>query len=348
MSAERDARGVDLDPRVLAWLAEEALPGARIVSSTLLSGGFVNENLLLVTDTGRRCVLRRYLRPDGQATCAVETALAQRVRGVVPVAVVVAAEPSGRVVDEPLLLSEFVTGTLASTALIGGEDPGGLGVAMGRALASIGTVAFAAPGFFTGPDLRTSADGMAGGLADFVAECLAKGNADDALSADERRDLVALAKDAQPLVTASAGVSRLVHSDYNPKNVLVDRVSGRWAVTAVLDWEFAFSGHPLADVGNLLRFAVDYPPEFVEGVLAGFREGGGELPADWRATAEALDLFALADLLTRPPDSPLFDKVVAVVRDRLRGWTDHNSQPEHNGSTEHKGRTEQNGTEHNG
>ena len=43
-----------------------------------------------------------------------------------------------------------------------------------------------------------------------------------------------------------------MHSDFNPKNILVDPASG--AVTAVLDWEYAHAGSPYADLGNLLRF----------------------------------------------------------------------------------------------
>lgn len=305
----------DLDPRVVAWLADEALPGDRVVGNSVLSGGYMNENLLLVTETGRRYVLRRYLRPNGSDTCPLEAALARRVHGVVPVAEVLAVEPTGRVAGQPLLLSEFVTGTLASTALAEGDDVRGLGEALGQALAPIGGVELAGPGFFTGPDLATSSDGMPGTLADFVAACLTEEN--HALTPAERRDLIDLAAAEQPLVDATAGTSRLVHGDFNPKNVLVGRVDGRWTVTGVLDWEFAYSGHPLADVGNLLRFAADHPPGFAEGVRDGFLAGGGDLPTGWRATAAALDLFALAELLSRSTDRELFGKVVAVVRDRL-------------------------------
>jgi hypothetical protein len=51
----------------------------------------------------------------------------------------------------------------------------------------------------------------------------------------------------------------------------------------------------------MLRFRALYPPSFVSGFIAGFREAGGELPSDWREVSEALDLYALADFLTRPP-----------------------------------------------
>jgi aminoglycoside phosphotransferase (APT) family kinase protein len=301
----------ELDPLVTAWLTDEALPGAVITEVTVLSGGYANENLLLVTARGERYVLRRYLRPNSERTLGIEAAIAGLVRGTVPVATVVA---TGSPTGEPLLLSEFVPGELVGAALAGGVDPGGLGVAVGATLAAIGSVGFATSGFFEGPDLVPVPGSVTGGLVDFVDRCLAAGVADHVLA---RRDLLALAEAAQPVLDSLDDVGRLVHSDFNPKNLLVARDGGRWRVTAVLDWEFAFSGHPLVDVGNLLRFREDHPPAFEEGFLAGFVAGGGELPGGWRAAAEALDLFALADLLGRGPASPLFGKVVAVLNARL-------------------------------
>jgi aminoglycoside phosphotransferase (APT) family kinase protein len=109
-----------------------------------------------------------------------------------------------------------------------------------------------------------------------------------------------------------------VHSDFNPKNLLALRgADGHWRITAVLDWEFAFSGSPLHDVGNMLRFGGEIPAAFADGFADGFRAGGGELPPDWREVSAALDLFALADLLTRPAGHRYFLKAVAALRARL-------------------------------
>ena len=88
-----------------------------------------------------------------------------------------------------------------------------------------------------------------------------------------------------------------------------------WTVTAVLDWEFAFSA-PLFDVGNLLRFADGYPPGFADGFLTGFVDAGGHLPPDWREVSRALDLYALAEFTTRPT-SDVSRRAVALLRHRL-------------------------------
>ncbi len=45
----------------------------------------------------------------------------------------------------------------------------------------------------------------------------------------------------------------LVHGDFDPANILVDKINGVWKVVGILDWEFAFSGSVLWDVANMLR-----------------------------------------------------------------------------------------------
>ena len=76
----------------------------------------------------------------------------------------------------------------------------------------------------------------------------------------------------------------------NGKNLLAVARDGRWPISAVLDWEFARSGSPLADVGNLLRF---------------------------REISEALDLHAPADFLTRSPGHRYFGTAVTLLKSHL-------------------------------
>ena len=306
-----------LDPPVLAWLGRE-LPGHRIEAAVPLSGGYSNDNALLTTDRGRY-VLRRY-RPragrDAARTCAVEAALAARAAGAgVPVAEVIAADPDGRAAGQPLLLARFAPGVMVSNALA--ADPGsaaGLGRAAGRALAAIGAVTFARAGFFTGPGLVPSPAGLPASLPEFVETCLRAGPAAQALSPAELDQLRALATAADPLARSVAGARQLVHSDCNGKNLLAVARDGGWSVSAVLDWEFAFSGSPLGDIGNMLRFRAGQPAGFADAFIAGYRDAGGPLPPGWREISEALDLYALADFLTRPPGHRYFGRAVTLLR----------------------------------
>ncbi len=87
----------------------------------------------------------------------------------------------------------------------------------------------------------------------------------------------------------------LVHADLNPKNLLVDPET--LEITGVLDWEFAHSGIPWTDLGNLLR--LDRDPVFAEAVLAGYRAFMPAVPDDVLDRARAADLFALVELAAR-------------------------------------------------
>ncbi|MBU2665085.1 phosphotransferase [Actinoplanes bogorensis] len=315
---------MELEPSINAWI-ERARPGRRVTGARKLTGGYSNDNTVVTMSDGERYVLRRYLRTN---RCALERTLAERVDGVVPVAAVVAADPTGDSAGEPVLLSVFRPGRPVSELLTELDDSAlaALGHDVGSTLACIGTVEFIRPGFLTvvaptaagAPDpdpgvesgARLRSDGIEpiDGLDQFVDRCLREGNADGHLSGDEQRALLRWAERAAPELATLKGSRCLVHSDYNPKNLLAsgDRV------TAVLDWEFAFSSSPLVDVGNMLRFP--HPPAFDEAFIAGFRDAGGSLPPNWRRLSQALDLFALADFLTRPVEHRYFGRAIERIR----------------------------------
>lgn len=92
----------------------------------------------------------------------------------------------------------------------------------------------------------------------------------------------------------------LVHGDYDPANILVNKIDGQWKITEILDWEFAFSGSPLFDVANMLRYAHQMPAtfetSFIQGVSTRFT-----LPQHWRITTHLLNMISLLDCLTRCP-----------------------------------------------
>ncbi|MFI5619638.1 phosphotransferase [Streptomyces sp. NPDC051567] len=317
-----------LDPATHAWLTWHALPGALLHEMDPLPGGFTNDMAVLTARRpgaagAERYVLRRY-RPGGSRvprnTCAVEIAVLGRAAArAVPVTAVVAADPQGRATGRPTLLYRFVDGTPLSQVLADGPASGdarALGRAVGTVLARIGRVRLPRPGVFGDSSLVPAPDGAAplGDLPGFVDHCLVTAAPDGPLSGTDAAVLRALARRGPRAVTSVAGESSLVHGDFNPKNVLVQRRAGQWAVAAVLDWELAFSGSPLFDVGNMLRFAHEYPPAFTRGFVDGFRGGNGRLPADWRRLSRTLDLFALADILTAPPDPAYFARAHTVLR----------------------------------
>ncbi|WP_405441573.1 phosphotransferase family protein [Streptomyces niveus] len=317
-----------LDGPTWQWLAEEALPGVGITGVSALKGGSTNEMLLLTTVTGRnepyeRCeryVLRRHRPSETRTrrnTCAVEAALLRRVAATVPVADLVATDPYGHATGVPLLLYRHVEGVPLDALLArrpGAADAAELGAAVGQTLARISLVEVAGPGHFHDETLTPAGRASDTELLPFVERCLDSARPGSPLTAADADALRGLAARTAHQAAAVRGHDRLVHHDFNPKNVLVSQENGRWRVGAVLDWEQAFSGSPLYDVGNMLRIAHLYPPQFAEGFVAGCRNGDGNgdadgdglLPPGWRALSRALDLFTLADILTAPPDEAYF------------------------------------------
>jgi thiamine kinase-like enzyme len=93
--------------------------------------------------------------------------------------------------------------------------------------------------------------------------------------------------------------NHLVHGDFDPANILVDKINNSWVVTGILDWEFAFSGSYLWDVANMLRYAHKMPPEFQNSFIDALQRNGIKLPAHWRTTIHLLNLSSLLDLLKR-------------------------------------------------
>jgi aminoglycoside phosphotransferase (APT) family kinase protein len=304
-----------MDQLLRSWVEGHALHGRRVVAERDLTGGYSNQNTLITMDDGGEFVLRRY---RGANACAVETALAGRLTGVVPIPEVIAADDTGKAAGEPVLLSAFVHGRPVGEVLTA-ATAAELGREVGATLAAIGSVTFAAPGFFADARLEPGPPGAepTAGLDAWVDRCLREGNAAGHLTETEQQRLRDYAAEATPPLAALAGSSRLVHADYNPKNILAGRAGDGWRVVAVLDWEYAFSSSPLYDVGNMLRFP--RPSGFADAFLAGFRANGGELPPDWRQLSRALDLYSLADFLTRPVEHRYFGRAITRIRAMVSG-----------------------------
>lgn len=307
---------MQLEPKIRTWIEDSALPGRQVAAARSLTGGYSNDNVRITMRDGGEYVLRRYI---GSNPCAVEAALADRLAGVVPVPEVVAAEPDGGAAGEPVLLSAFVPGRPLGDVLaeLGPPAATELGRSVGAALAAIGTVTFAAPGFFADGGLEPGPPDMepTSGVDAFVRRCLENGNAAGVLTATEQRELLGFAERAAPGLEVLRGSCQLVHADFNPKNMLAAQRDGRWQVAAVLDWEFAYSSSPLFDVGNMLRD--ERPAGFSAGFIDGFADNGGKLPDDWRRLSLALDLYSLADLLTKPVDHRYFGRAVERIRTML-------------------------------
>jgi aminoglycoside phosphotransferase (APT) family kinase protein len=281
-------------------------------SLTPLEGGW-SGHTFLAEAAGERSVVRIY--PPGvreDAAPEIDAAVLRLVRGLVPVPDVLEVRRGSAATEQPgLLVTSYLPGERGDLVLpdLDDDEAATFGAQLGHLLADLAGMPTLRIGPFVDADLTIGDFGVADGLPAFVAD-----HADDlGCEPDLLARLEDVAEDAQALLD-EVGRTCLVHSDANPKNMLADRKTFR--VTALLDWEFAHSGHPFTDLGNLLRF--DRRPAFVEAVLAVWCQRRGGTPLEALDLARAADLWALVDLAARRGQNPVTDRahehLLAIAR----------------------------------
>jgi aminoglycoside phosphotransferase (APT) family kinase protein len=281
-----------------------------------LEGGFSGETFV-TESAGERTVVRIYAhRGARRGPAAVETdaAVLRLVRGLLPVPEVLEARRPDPDAGTPgLLVTSFLPGERLDLQLptMDGEVRAAAGAELGRLLGRLAQMPFLHAGTFADATLRVEPFPPAEDLPTWVARHR-EGTALARWPQHEYDALLDVADHAQSLLDR---VDRtcLVHSDFNPKNLLVEPATGR--VTGVLDWEFAHAGSPVTDLGNLLRF--EREPVLAEAVLAGYAGSVPDAPDDpddLLETARAADLVALVDLAGRCGENPVADRAHALLR----------------------------------
>ena len=270
-------------------------------------GGWSGQTFLAEV-AGERTAVRIY--PPGTRDgvgAEIDAAVLRLVRGLVPVPDVLEVRPADPGLDQPgVLVTGWVDGVRGDQLLpsLRAEQLAESGSRLGGLAADLGGMPLLRAGTFVDPDLTVAPFDI--DLPAYV-ESQEPGLAH--LSVDELDGLREVAVEAQSLLDTVDRVC-LVHSDLNPKNLLLDPTS--LEVTAVLDWEFAHAGHPFTDLGNLLRF--DRRPVYVDAVLASYGERRGVRPDHALALARAADIFALVELTTRRGQNPVADRTDRLLR----------------------------------
>ena len=246
-----------------------AFLGSRaVVAAGILPGGRINSNYRVDLSDGTRVVVRYY----GKGSPAVERAAMDLVKGRLPVPEILDAGESWAVMrflpGEPLAIHPAAAR------------------AAGRALATVASVALPWPGTFGAGGAITPFpfDGLAG----FIREAMGRAGVGAILGSRRVASVERLLVREAGRMSEIDACSVLSHGDFNPANILV--ADGQ--VTGVLDWEFAHSGSPWMDPGNLLR---DLPPQYHEDVARGMVDERFDLAFDWRYRAQVGDLTSRLD-----------------------------------------------------
>lgn len=302
---------------VLERIVHAVFPGCQVLASEPLGDGFRNANFKLHLDSAPEPVVLRIYEHDA-SLCQKEVDLMRLVGGTVPVPEVIHAEPRGWEDLPPFTLARWVEG-ISFRDLKRGGDAAAIAQAAqaaGETLAAIGRFRFPKPGWLApGPTVGSPLLEGADPMPRFIDLCLASENLQRRVPVELRDRTHSLAWSCAPLCAGLDREACLVHGDFNKRNLLVRCVGGRWTVAAVLDWEFAVSISPLADLGSFLRYERAARPVAEPHFSAGYVRAGGRLPEDWRRLARWVDLVALCESLTHGelPDA-VIQELVELVR----------------------------------
>ncbi len=312
---------VGIDLTLIHHCVSRAFPNLTIAGTELLAGGLINTNIKVTFNTDRPPVVLRLYR-GASSVCLKETALLSLLRLTVPVPEVLYAESKGVEGSPPFCIVEFVEGVtfeqLKRTNNLDAIHQAAASV--GKTLALIGNHQFSTPGrlktdvnhrLIVGDPYVKGPDPVPRILDKFLHAPTVQRRIDNHL----REELHDFIWSWAPKLPPIDHESRLVHSDFGNRNILVREVGGRWQVAAVLDWEFAFSGSPLLDVGHFLRYERQAQPLREPYFSQVFVEHGDTLPDDWWRIARVVDLTGLVECLIH---DYVPDDVVEEIRGLIR------------------------------
>ncbi len=323
---QRPSSPDNLAPEILQEAASQ-LSSAPLRNSARLNGGFSTTNILLEFADGDRCVLRLSSQHERLQTEADLLHYLSHKAPEVPVPKILwrASEhfPGG--------LGAFAMTYIDGHLLANIEDS--LSTANCRdiceqlalAAARIHNLRFTQCGLLgPGPKVTEPFASYATGTVGFMQSCLDNANLQRRLG-PERCYRLHRCLTQRPDLHGPSVTHQLCHSDFNQKNFLIRRnANGRHHLAAVLDWEFAFSGSSVIDIGNLLRFEHESPAVESGWFADAYRAAGGHLDKAWREQALFADLLAQCAFLIAPEELPnTFRTAIGVIDCTLAALDSH-------------------------
>lgn len=314
---------LDFGIEQLTTLIEPAFPGSRVVECKRTEGGLANTNIRLQLSDGKRpLLLRLFVRDPKQA--AKEWKLNALVHKSVPSPEFLHFSTDNSFSGHPYILMEWIDGVRMETVMPNLEENEVrvLAHSVGESLASIHDFKFAHFGFFDDDlQVREPIDLGGAGLISYARQCLVDGIGSKRLGEKLTERVLEFLEKEAGILDEWDGEPCLSHSDFGGSNILVYKGITGWKVAAVLDWEFAFSGTPFFDFGNLLRDPTGSTPGFESSFAAGYRSAGGKLSPKWRQMSRLNDLTAWMEFMTRKdPGDALIADAQRIITQTMDTW----------------------------
>jgi aminoglycoside phosphotransferase (APT) family kinase protein len=304
---------LDLDVETLEGLIEPVFPGCRIVEVTTVTGGLTNTNLRVRLADRQGALLVRFYQRSGDLAHK-EMVLCRMVKDHVRVPEYFHFAPENPVTGHAFAVIEWIDAAPLQDTVhdLSKDDLAGVGRAIGTALARVHEFTYEHFAYFDGAlKIGEPMDLSGKGLVDYLRFCLVEGTGGPRLGPKLTEQVMEFAAREGGRIEAWEKTACLVHGDFNLSNILVRGKERGWEAVALIDWEYAFSGAPGFDFGNVMRPPLDRAEPFLAALEKGYRDAGGVMPADWRRIARITDLFSYADDLHHAATS---DEVIADVK----------------------------------
>ena len=294
-------------------LVNPHLLGAKVGAISLLGGGFANSNYRLHLEDNTSVVLRISTKPLSEFR--KELQVLNLLRGTVPVPQVIGKEFSKQY---PFAILEFIEGEPLSMIMntVSPQELNAATTEAGKALHVVHSFDLGKAGFFDEHFIfKPEFTNFGKAWYDYICSALGSERVQQRLGKVLQERALNLVQSKRAIYKSITNTTRLIHCDYNPKNIMMRRIASQWRVTAILDWEFAASGSPLADLGNFLRFDDELPHGFSEAFVQGYAANSALLVDNWREIAKLLDLAAMMNFLESQKENPkTFRTAVSVIK----------------------------------
>ena len=218
-----------LAPEILDRMVHTAFPRCRVIEAQPLGDGLRNANFKLHLAGQPEPVILRIYEHDA-SLCRKELDLLRLAGGAVPVPEVIHAEPYGLEDLPPFTLARYVEGISLRDLRRSGDTSAMAEAAYsaGETLAAIGRATFGRPGWL-GPGPAVTAPLLEGKdpTPRFVDLCLASIDLERRMPADLRDRTSGLVWRWAPQLARLDEEARLVHGDFNGRNLLVRCLAGQ-------------------------------------------------------------------------------------------------------------------------
>ncbi|AJS57283.1 phosphotransferase family protein [Paenibacillus sp. IHBB 10380] len=295
---ERTELPTSLDLKQINQIIEPVLSGKVVVAAERLGGGFSNSNYKVHLEGSVNPYVLRLFRGEGEIADK-ELAISKLVIETVPVADYIYIDTSCDTFDKSWAILEWKEGILLRDVFKIGiiEDIGSAAASVGKTLANIHSYTFPQSGFFD-KNLNISQPFSMDSeqFLSLMEQSLFHSPSGKWLGEELAKELWFFCQTHGSLLSEYEETPVLVHSDFNGLNILMQQSPTGYAVSAVLDWEFAFSWRRYADIANMLRYEED-GSIFEQHFIQAYQDHGGILEGNWKLLSKLEDLVSLCDIL---------------------------------------------------